>query len=54
LKSVSMSMSVSVSVSVSVRACVCTCVCARTLFRYGVATVSRIDKIISLFCKRDL
>jgi len=23
-------------------------------FRYGVATVSRIDKIIGLFCKRDL
>jgi len=22
--------------------------------RYGVATVSRIDKIIGLFCKRDL
>jgi len=23
-------------------------------FRYGVATVSRIDKIIGLLCKRDL
>ena len=28
--------------------------CTHTYRIYGVATVSRIDKIIGLFCKRDL
>ena len=43
--SVSMSMSMSMSVSVS------TCVCVDT---YGVATISRLLKIIGLFCKGAL
>ena len=50
-----------------VRVCVCVCVCARVcacmnfmqvleiLSRpYGVATISRLLKIIGLFCKRAL
>jgi len=34
-----------------VRARVCVC---DSVSHYGVATVSKIDKIIGLFCKRDL
>jgi len=35
---------------VRVRACVSVCLCIH-LHCYGVATVSRIDKIIGLFCR---
>jgi len=33
--------------------CTCVCVCMREGL-YGVASISRIDKIIGLFCKRAL
>jgi len=42
---------VCVHVCVCVRLCVCVCA---SLSGYGVASVSRIDKIVGLFCKRAL
>jgi len=48
---------VSVYCSLLQSVAVCCCVlhsCAVFLIRYGVATLSRIDKMIGLFCKRDL
>jgi len=38
----------------TVHICACVCLCTRMEKWYGVATVSRIDKMIGLFCKRDL
>jgi len=40
---------VRVWVGVCMCVCVCVCVCVYAVSLYGVATVSRIDKIIGLF-----